>query len=352
MKKKLILSFVFFAVSGLIAKLHSRGEGAQSDFQKLYEEVRVRSSQMGEALLDAKRECCRADALAERVYDLADNTRLFVQELLSSEQDKGRKKALSSDVAKITKKIIPEIMKIQRSLDRVERSLEKYTKAANKQRALFREDYLRLEQQGVTDLSRKDPDFSKMIKHGKFFRKYLDSALASKKEVLDFQRELVDLRSSVLSIEGVYVREYKKFIKNAKSKRVGEPWTLSDWVNSMFGQKPVTEGPSVTSDSMRQQGQKGEGVLWDDPAIIRQKMEKMDMDFDSIDVNFDNIDVNFDGHGSYSPERGSTIGELEDQIRALGTSIQQLSASIDSQLEELENLTKNIVQETLSKVEL
>lgn len=317
---KKILIFVF-----LVSSANCR-DGRS--FQDLQEAVKERGSDFAEVLLDARREQCRAEALANRVQELAENTRLFLQELdhcSAIDEKKRGGKSRSVHIKDITKKVIPVILKLQRQVDRIERSIEKLTRKKDTDRKEFREANIEVEKQKITKINEKNPMYKKMIKLGTSFRKGLDESKTLYKELLGVQLELAEQRSQIISIEAPYIKvKREKPGPLAVGPGRDEPWDFGDWVSSLFG---------------------GTQIKPEDEAKLREEFERAKAQRKTAEEELSGIKVS-------EASSFASFNELDEQIKSLGQSIQVLSANIDSQLEDLHQLTENIAKETLSKVDL
>lgn len=305
--------------------------GGDKSFQGLQEAVKERASELSTVLLDARKEHCRANALAQRVQEMAEGARLFLQELEHCRDigGKGRDdKDYEKRIRQLSKNIIPAIMRLSRQVDQLERSIDKAMEKKDADRRELRQAMMEIEKKGIKSAGPKDAMHKKLVKLGKSLRKNLDASHAHYRELLDVQLELAGKRSAILALEGPYMKIRPKQPGSAADHpENGGPADLGDWISSVFGGQ---QAPASGQDSLRDEFEKA-----------KKERETAERDLSSIKVGYSSKVSGLTG-----------LEDLDGQIKSLGQSIQSLSASIDAQLEDLEKLTKNIAQETLSKVQL
>jgi hypothetical protein len=329
MKKQIIgfLLLVFF--SETFAKI---------SFPELKEVVKQRSMELGQHLADVHLEQCRCEALSNRVMEQAESTRLFLQEFdyCGVDNKKSRKRVKLSDkpIAEINKRIIPMVMKEARSADKIRRYLKKLSHDAHRGRAEFRELITELNAQDEAAQRRPDDkDFKTMLRLDKSFRVWLEAVRATCRQFLAMQVRLGALRTNLITLEDPFVSGRKQAAVSILplEESSGESWSIADWLGSIFGMSKTEQAEEKNQgNDLRAEFEE-----------LRQQKESAQRELDTIDVE-----------KKVEPAPPQAVAyDLDEQIKLLGQSIQKLSANIDIQLKDLESLTKNIAQETLTKVD-
>lgn len=334
MEKVLLL-----AISIANAQILFCGESQKTlNFGGLKETVKDRSSQLESDLFDLRREHCLAKALSRRIIDLAESTKLFLQDVqYCKEVGKNKKGDLNKDrcIKKINKNVIPELLKTGRQIDKLDATIDSIFEKKKANRKEFFKALEENEKKGAEPKSSSDPVYKKFVNLGKAFRAGIDNTSRVFKELVDIQIGLLAKRAEILSLEELHLKINKPSVEvqNQELPDLEEThWSIGDWISSIFGK---SEDSSKESNGLKEEFEKTKAE--------RKNAEKELMEIsDSVNRPAEPV-----------ADAGMTkFEDLDLQIKSLGESIQKLSANIDAQLEDLEKLTRNIAKETLSKIEL
>lgn len=334
MKKIVLLAISIANISSLF------GIGSQKslNFGGLKETVKERSCELENELFNLRREHCLAKALSRRIMDLAESTKLFLQDIqYCKEIGKDKKSEINKDrcIKKINKNVIPELLKTGRRIDKLDATIDSIFEKKKLNRKEFFKAIEENEKKGADPKSASDPVYKRFINLGKAFRAGIDNTSRVFKELVDVQISLLAKRAEILSLEELHLKinSPSEAVQNQEQPDLEENhWSIGEWISSIFGNN---ENDSKASSDLKEEFEKTKAE--------RKTAEKK------------LLEISNSATQTVEPFAVSEMTKFEDldlQIKSLGESIQKLSANIDAQLEDLEQLTRNIAKETLSKIEL
>ncbi len=344
LKMKKLLLLALFATN--IGTLFGWGAHKEDlDFESLKNAVKNRSLELKTKLFDLRDEHCLTKALSRRILDLAESTKLFLQDVEYCQEAKSKKKAdLNRDkcIRKLNKSIIPELLKINRRVDRLDQTIDSIFEKKKVNRREFFKAIDESARRGKKPKSTNDSLYKKFINLGKAFKGGIDNAAQVSKELVGIQVDLINKRKEILAFEELHLKfngDHQNELMQADLE--SNPWSIGDWISSIFGKQE--EGDTKTTNDLKEEFDK----VQKERKATEKKLLKIESEVKKAPSN----------HQQSEPQKVSSslnpgFDELDLQIKSLGESIQKLSANIDAQLEDLERLTKNIANETLSKIEL
>lgn len=327
--KKIIFALILSANAALFPK---------NSFIDLQNTVKQRSIDAGKSFAATHAEFCRSEALASRVMEQAENTRIFLQEFNYCETANPKnKKTKINDTAtnQITKKIIPAIMKENRSIDRIDRALKTVSTQFDKDRAELKKTFL--QNQNNTQKKLQNQNFKQLIILGKSFRTLLDDTKTHYQELLGIELRLINWREKLIELENPFIKRQQQLAQSlpAQEETQEETWSIADWIGSIFDTEKKTETSQTEQQKIEFQK-------------IKQKRLVAEEQLNNIKTP--NASIKSTPKPIKNNNNLELATDLDMQIKRLGESIQKLSANIDDQFKDLEILTKNIASESLSQV--